>query len=40
MGYKNGGIVKPLNIILPQTRGFIKYFGNKQRNMSLKMMMM
>ena len=27
IGYQEGKIVKPLRIILPQMRGYIKYFG-------------
>ena len=33
-GYQEGGIVKPLCIILPQMSGHIKYFENGGRNMS------
>ena len=29
IGYQEGGIVKPLCIILPQMSGYIKYFGGK-----------
>ena len=32
--YKEGGIVKPLCIILPQMSGYIKYFENGVENMS------
>ena len=32
--YKEGGIVKPLCIILPQMSGYIKYFENSVKNMS------
>ena len=34
IGYLEGGIVKPLCIILPQTSGYIKYFENGGKNMS------
>ena len=34
IGYKEGGIVKPLCIILPQMTGYIKYFENREKNMS------
>ena len=34
IGYKEGEIVKPLCIILPQMSGYIKYFENKRKNMS------
>ena len=34
IGYKEGEIVKPLCIILPQMSGYIKYFENKGKNMS------
>ena len=34
IGYQEGGIVKPLCIILPQMSGYIKYFENGSRNMS------
>ena len=34
IGYKEGEIVKPLCIILPQTSGYIKYFENRSKNMS------
>ena len=33
IGYKEGEIVKPLCIILPQMIGYIKYFENGKRNM-------
>ena len=33
-GYQEGGIVKPLCIILPQMSGYIKYFENSDKNMS------
>ena len=34
IGYKNGEIIKPLCIILPQMSGFIKYFENNDKKMS------
>ena len=34
VGYKEGKIVKPLCIILPQISGYIKYFENGSKNMS------
>ena len=34
IGYKEGEIVKPLCIILPQMIGYIKYFENGGKNMS------
>ena len=34
IGYQEGGIVKPLCIILPQMSGYIKYFENDGKNMS------
>ena len=34
IGYKEGEIVKPLCIILPQMSGYIKYFENVGKNMS------
>ena len=33
IGYKEGGNVKPLCIILPQMIGYIKYFENRETNM-------
>ena len=33
-GYREGEIVKPLCIILPQMSGYIKYFENGGKNMS------
>ena len=33
IGYKEGGNVKPLCIILPQMIGYIKYFENGETNM-------
>ena len=34
IGYQEGGIVKPLCIILPQMSGYIEYFENGGKNMS------
>ena len=34
IGYQEGGIVKPLCIILSQMNGYIKYFENGAKNMS------
>ena len=34
IGYKKGEIVKPLCIVLPQIKGYIKYFENGGKNMS------
>ena len=34
IGYKEGEIVKPLCIVLPQMIGYIKYFENGGKNMS------
>ena len=34
IGYKEGEVVKPLCIILPQMTGYIKYFENGGKNMS------
>ena len=34
IGYLEGGIVKPLCIILPHMSGYIKYFKNGGKNMS------
>ena len=34
IGYLEGGIVKPLCIILPQMSRYIKYFENDGKNMS------
>ena len=34
IGYREGEIVKPLCIILPQMSGYIKYFENGGKNMS------
>ena len=33
IGYQEGGIVKPLFIILPQMSGYIKQFENGDKNM-------
>ena len=33
-GYLNNDIVQPLCIILPQMKGYIKYFDNGNKNMS------
>ena len=35
IGYKEGQIVKPLCIILPQMSGYIKYFENGGKHISL-----
>ena len=35
IGYRDDDIVKPLYIILPQMNGYIKYFDNGGKNMSL-----
>ena len=40
IGYQEGGIVKPLCIILPQMSGYIKYFENGGKNMSFLLKMM
>ena len=34
IGYREGEIVKPLCIILPQMSGYTKYFENGSKNMS------
>ena len=34
IGYQEGGIVKPLCIILPQLSGYVKYFENSDKNIS------
>ena len=34
ISYQEGGIVKPLCIILPQMSGYIKYFENRDKSMS------
>ena len=34
IGYREGEIVKPLCIILPQMSGYIKYFENGAKSMS------
>ena len=39
IGYQEGGIVKPLCIILPQMSGYIKYFENGDKNMSFGLKM-
>ena len=36
IGYKEGEIIKPLCIILPEMNGHIKYFENGGKNMSFK----
>ena len=36
IGYKEGEIIKPLCIILPEMSGYIKYFENGGKNMSFK----
>ena len=33
-GYLNNDVIKPLCVILPQMRGYIKYFDNGGKNMS------
>ena len=35
IGYQEDKIVKPLCIILPQMNGYIKYFKNRGKNISL-----
>ena len=35
LDYQEGNIVKPLCIMLPQMSGYIKYFENGEKNMSL-----
>ena len=35
IGYQENEIVKPLGIISPQMNGYIKYFDNGGKNMSL-----
>ena len=35
IGYQEDEIIRPLRIILPQMNGYIKYFGNGGKNMSL-----
>ena len=40
IGYQEGEIVKPLSIILPQMRGYIKYFENGGKNMSFLLTIM
>ena len=34
-GYSNNDVIKPLCVILPQMNGYIKYFDNGGKNMSL-----
>ena len=36
IGYKEGEVVKPLCIILPQMSGYVKYFENGGKNMSFE----
>ena len=36
IGYKEGEIIKPLCIILPEMSGYIKYFENGGKSMSFK----
>ena len=36
IGYKEGEIIKPLCIILPEMSGYIKYFENSGKNMFFK----
>ena len=33
-GYSNNDVIKPLCVILPQMKGYIKYFDNGEKNMS------
>ena len=33
-GYINNGVIQPLYVILPQMRGYIKYFDDGRKNMS------
>ena len=40
IGYLEGGIVKPLFLILPQMSGYRKYFENGSKNMSFLIKMM
>ena len=40
IGYQEDEIVKPLCIILPQVNGYIKYFENVGKNMSLSIKIM
>ena len=35
IGYLEGGTIKPLCIILPQMTGYMKYFENSGKNMSV-----
>ena len=39
IGYREGEIVKPWCIILPQMNGYIKYFENGSKNMSILLKM-
>ena len=34
IGYRNGDIIRPLCIMLPQMSGYIKFFDNSGKNMS------
>ena len=34
-GYLNNDVIKPLCVILPQMNGYIKYFDNRGKNMTL-----
>ena len=34
IGYKDGNIIRPLCIILPQMSGFLKYFDNGGKNVT------
>ena len=36
IGYKEGEIIKPLCIVLPQMTGYIKYFEKAGKNMSIE----
>ena len=38
-GYLNNDVIKPLCVILPQMNGYIKYFDDGGKNMSLLPMM-
>ena len=40
IGYLEGGIVKPLSIVLPQMSRYIKYFENGRKNMYFLLKMM
>ena len=37
-GYINNGVIQPLCVVLPQMRGYIKYFDDGGKNMSLLQM--